>query len=170
VALPATPALHVRPLRADEYPEWQTRSRSRYAEDLVRHAGMRRPHAVAKAGADFATLLPQGAATPGHDVYVLEDETRGEVGHLWLAERELDGEPVVYVYEIEIAEHARGRGLGRAAMRLAEEETRRRGRATVALNVFGENAVARSLYRSLGYAEVAVAMRKRLDEDAEPLT
>jgi ribosomal protein S18 acetylase RimI-like enzyme len=45
-------------------------------------------------------------------------------------------------------------------MVFAEEEARRRGIAKVALNVFGGNAVARRLYRSLGYAETAVHMEK----------
>ena len=53
-------------------------------------------------------------------------------------------------------EAMRGRGLGRRAMELAEEEANRRGLARIELNVFGGNEVARGLYRSLGYAEVAV--------------
>jgi Acetyltransferase (GNAT) family. len=47
-------------------------------------------------------------------------------------------------------------------MLLIEEEARRRGFTEIRLNVFGGNEIARSLYRSLGYAEFAVAMRKRL--------
>jgi RimJ/RimL family protein N-acetyltransferase len=38
----------------------------------------------------------------------------------------------------------------------AEEEARRRGLDRVGLMVFGGNEVARNLYRSLGYAEIAV--------------
>jgi ribosomal protein S18 acetylase RimI-like enzyme len=45
-------------------------------------------------------------------------------------------------------------------MLLAESEARARGPALVGLNVFGGNEVARGLYRSLGYDEVAVMMRK----------
>ena len=56
----------------------------------------------------------------------------------------------------------RGRGLGRRAMELVEREVRARGLERVELNVFGGNAVARSLYRSLGYAERAVIMSKEL--------
>jgi ribosomal protein S18 acetylase RimI-like enzyme len=47
-------------------------------------------------------------------------------------------------------------------MLLAEGEARRRGLSRVALNVFGGNEVARNLYRSLGYEETAVTMRKTL--------
>jgi ribosomal protein S18 acetylase RimI-like enzyme len=47
-------------------------------------------------------------------------------------------------------------------MLLAETEGRRRGFDRIGLNVFGGNEVARSLYRSLGYTESAVIMRKHL--------
>jgi RimJ/RimL family protein N-acetyltransferase len=40
---------------------------------------------------------------------------------------------------------------------------RQLGAKRVALNVFGGNAVARSLYASLGYAEEAVRMGKLLE-------
>jgi hypothetical protein len=44
-----------------------------------------------------------------------------------------------------------------------EAPARELGAKKVALNVFDGNAVARSLYAPLGYAEEAVPMRKRLD-------
>ena len=43
-----------------------------------------------------------------------------------------------------------------------EERARELGAEKVTLNVFGGNDVARSLYRSLGYVEESVHMRKRL--------
>ena len=47
-------------------------------------------------------------------------------------------------------------------MTALEEELRSQGNTTVRLNVWGGNAVARALYRSLGWAEESVHMRKRL--------
>jgi ribosomal protein S18 acetylase RimI-like enzyme len=41
-----------------------------------------------------------------------------------------------------------------------EDEVRRLGFQALSLNVWGGNEVARSLYRSLGFAEVAVLMKK----------
>ena len=43
-----------------------------------------------------------------------------------------------------------------------EDEVRAHGLDRIELNVFGGNAVARGLYRSLGYAESAVYMVKDL--------
>ena len=63
---------------------------------------------------------------------------------------------------MEIGEEHRGRGYGRAAMLLAEEEARRRGLNRIELNVFGGNTIARNLYRSLGYVETSAQMAKDL--------
>jgi ribosomal protein S18 acetylase RimI-like enzyme len=85
------------------------------------------------------------------------------VGWLWLALRNPRAEAGVgFIYDITIDETLRGRGYGRAAMRLAEEEALRNGLHALALNVFGQNAIARALYSSLGYRETSVQMRKEL--------
>jgi ribosomal protein S18 acetylase RimI-like enzyme len=91
-------------------------------------------------------------------------EADGEpVGELWLAERpDMSQRPCLFVYDVHIEDAQQGRGYGKAAMLLAEDEARRRGLDRVALNVFGRNELARGLYRSLGYDENAVAMSKTL--------
>ena len=71
----------------------------------------------------------------------------------------------MWVYDIEIDPEHRGRGLGRDAMRLAEEEARRLGRQRIKLNVFARNAVARALYLSLGFEEMSIQMSKPVGED-----
>jgi len=150
---------HLRPLRDDEFDAWAAASKAGYAASIEHDGGF--PHEVAqrKAETDAAQLLPDGRVPDGHAVYMIEDE--GEVvGHLWVAEREADDQRVLYVYDVSVDEDARGRGLGRLAMEFAEGEARRRGIRRVTLNVFGGNEVARGLYRSLGYAEVAVWMAK----------
>ena len=106
--------------------------------------------------------VQDGRPAEGQRLYVVEDvETGRAVGRAWLGERFV-GEPIGFLYDIEIAEQLRGQGLGREAMLLVEEEARRRGFAEIRLNVFGGNEAARALYRSLGFAEFAIGMRKRL--------
>ena len=149
----------LRPLREDEFEVWRRRSREGYAQEMVENGGFPEAEAREKAHADFAKLLGDGLRTPGHAVFALEDDTSGDhVGTLWLAERR----HALAVYDVYVEEGLRGRGYGRAAMLLAEEEARRRGLGRVDLNVFARNAVARSLYRSLGYRERSVYMSKSL--------
>jgi ribosomal protein S18 acetylase RimI-like enzyme len=154
-------SIQVRPMQEAEYDAWRPRSEREYAEDMVVNGGIDRESAVRKAEQDFALLLPHGLASTGHSLYTVEDEGAA-AGVLWLSEREPETGPTLFVYDVRIEESRRGRGLGRAAMQFAEEEARRRGIPRVSLNVFGGNAAARGLYRSLGYHEAAVWMEKRV--------
>ena len=102
-------------------------------------------------------MLPDGLATAGTRIWAVEDDGRA-VGTVFLGIR--DGG--AWLYDITIAEAERGRGYGRAAMTALEDEVRALGHSTIGLNVWGGNEVARGLYRSLGWAEESVHMRKRL--------
>ncbi|WP_428839733.1 GNAT family N-acetyltransferase [Agromyces italicus] len=84
------------------------------------------------------------------------DCDRRAVGMIWLGPhpREVDG--VWWAWGIEIDETARGRGFGRAAMRLAEDYVATRGGHELALDVFGFNTRSRALCQSLGYQITAV--------------
>ena len=155
--------LVLRPLREDEFADYGARGRMSYARDMVDQAGIPEEAAVAKAERDWQHLLPDGLS-PGQFLFALQDKESGErVGDLWFAERGTDfGDQGAFIYSIEIYEEFRGRGLGRQAMLLLEDEVRSRGLRRIALNVFGGNDVARALYRSAGYAETAVFMSKEI--------
>ena len=157
-------ALRLRSLREDELPAYIEHGRAAYERDLVEQAGLTRDAALKKTADDWARLFPDGTVPPGNELYAIEDAESGErVGDLWFAERENDsGETSLYVYSVEISPELRGRGYGREAMQLFEDEARRRGLSEANLTVMGGNQVARSLYRSLGYVERAVFMSKDL--------
>jgi ribosomal protein S18 acetylase RimI-like enzyme len=155
--------LRLRPLREDELPAFIEHTRVAYERELATQAGLSTEQAAAKTATDWGRLFPDGRVAEGHELFAIEDESGERVGDLWLAEREDDGgERVLFVYSIEIAEEHRGRGLGRKAMLLFEDEARSRGIGGAALTVLAGNEVARSLYRSLGYAERSVFMSKDL--------
>jgi ribosomal protein S18 acetylase RimI-like enzyme len=156
--------VRLRQLRDEEIPEFIERGRADYARLMVEQAGLTPEQAQKKADNDWSKLLPNGKVSSGHHLFAVEDDETGErVGDLWLAERSSDFEgTAAFVYSVEIYEPFRGRGWGRQAMLLAEDQARSLGLSHIALNVFGGNDVARSLYRSLGYAETAVFMRKSI--------
>jgi ribosomal protein S18 acetylase RimI-like enzyme len=125
--------------------------------------GMHVDEARETAERDVAQVLPDGLATPGHHLLVLEDAASGERrGMLWFAVRVRNGRTTAYVYDVEIDEPFRGRGLGREAMLLFERLAQELGAEDADLAVFGGNAVALSLYESLGYRVTARLMRKPL--------
>jgi GNAT superfamily N-acetyltransferase len=147
-------ALQLRPIEDQEFEAWLPRLRDDYAEDLIRDHGMSPDKAKAQAVAEI-----DRHRSAGHSVFVIEVE-RELVGHLWLVERRDAYEPTLVVYDIDVDESHRGRGFGKAAMLLAEEEARRRGLTRMALHVGARNDVARNLSRSLGFEENDVAMSK----------
>jgi GNAT superfamily N-acetyltransferase len=158
---PAEPAVRLRPILPEEFPSFVAASKAGYAEGIEVHGGQTHEAALEKAEADFPAVLPQGLDTPGHAIFVVEADG-APVGRLWLAERVLGGRRVLYVYDVSIDPGHRGRGYGRAAMIVAEDEARSRGIGRIELNAFGGNGVARGLYRSLGYVETSVQMGKDL--------
>ena len=147
-----------RRLRSDEFDAWAADHARGYAEGMISFADMSPEHAEAKAARDVAAVLPQGVTSEGTHLWVIEDESGRSVGTVFLGRR--DGG--AFLYDITIDEAERGRGLGRAAMLALEGEVKALGFGDVTLNVWGGNEVARSLYRSLGYAEVSVGMKKSL--------
>ena len=159
------PELSLRPLRDAEFEAWRQQVTDGYAAEIETLGDTPRRAALSKAKADMAAILPDGLETPGHWIFAIELGAE-RVGRLWLAERTMDGRQVVFVYDVEIDERHRGRGLGRAAMLKAEEQAHARGIGRMELNVFGGNDVARGLYRSLGYVERAVSMGKDIERTA----
>ena len=132
-----------------------------YVQERV--AAGERPDAARKiADEQMRTLFPDGRPAPGHLLYRVLDDDGAPHGSLWMGPRRPDEAESFWVWNVEIDEAHRGRGLGRAAMLLAEAEARAHGASELGLNVFGANSVARQLYQSIGYETTAVNMRKRL--------
>lgn len=147
----------LRPLREDEYDAWDAAHRAEYQRGLVEDAGLLREHAAAKVARDVPSVLPDGLATANTWIWAVEADGR-RVGTVFFGLRGGGA----WLYDITIDEAERGRGNGRAAMTALEDEVRALGHDTIGLNVWGGNDVARGLYRSLGWAEESVEMRKKL--------
>jgi ribosomal protein S18 acetylase RimI-like enzyme len=151
----------LRPLRDGELPAWIDHHEGWYAMDMAAHAGLTEEAARRKAAADMAALFPEGRAQP--ESVVLAVEADGEVvGSVWFAGRDGPQGPYAFLYAIHVDEQHRGRGVGREAMRLFEQEARARGFTHAMLNVFGGNRRARGLYESLGWHEASVHMTKEI--------
>jgi ribosomal protein S18 acetylase RimI-like enzyme len=138
---------------------WLDRSRAAYIADLIA-SGIGEAAAERTAAEQEAAAFPDGKPASGHVVYdvVVDGE---EVGHLWIGPRAPDDDDHWWVWDIEIDEAWRGRGIGRSAMELAEQEARVRGCVEIGLTVVADNP-ARRLYESLGYQEASIRMRKPL--------
>ncbi|MEU5645782.1 GNAT family N-acetyltransferase [Streptomyces milbemycinicus] len=159
------PGSEVRAMGEAEYSAWFEHERAEYIRSWT-DRGVAEEAARAKADAAYATLLPDGPATPGAVLRVLAHDGT-DVGTLWLAIRpeeaaEAAGALEGYVYGVEVAEEHRGHGHGRTLMLAAERDGLAAGARTIGLHVFGGNAPALRLYESLGYRPTEYHLFKQL--------
>jgi ribosomal protein S18 acetylase RimI-like enzyme len=144
----------------DELAAWLAELRVGYVADRMK-TGESEAEAKRITDLQLGALLPEGKPAPGNLLSrVCVD---GEpVGWLWIGPRTPEVPQAYWVWDVVIDESQRGKGLGREAMLLAEQQALEAGATELGLNVFGDNTVARGLYESLGYATMAVQMRKPL--------
>ena len=153
--------LLVERMTADELPDFL--ELDGYIKQRVEFGGEDAAEATRVAERQFTEFFPEGAPAAGHHLFVGRDgQTGNRIGILWLHQRTQGEANHVFIYDVEVEESARGRGWGRELMQYAEAWALDQGAAQIELNVFGGNAVARGLYRSLGYLESSVHMTKTL--------
>ena len=137
-----------------------------HAEDNVASGRWSSQDAEPQARAGAARLLPQGLATKGNDLYELQLPASGEtVGYLWTAAVDRGVKKIAYINQLFILPEFRRQGHARRALHAYEAMARQGGFDSVALNVFGSNTAAQTLYRSLGFAVTSIGMHKELSRD-----
>lgn len=151
----------IRPMTAAEFAVYRQQSIRDYAAEHVRAGNWSPSQAEELAAKETDDLLPGGVDTPGMLLLAAETADAGLIGIVWveLQHRQTTG---AWIYDIRIVPEQRGRGYGSALLRAAEREVEKQGVKSIALNVFGGNAVARHLYESSGYELMSLFMRKRL--------
>jgi len=137
----------LRPMPADVWNAWRAASIRAYASDMVRVGAWPAEDAEARATSLFARLVPDGQATAGHEFRSIVNEA---------------GRGAAFLWDIVVDPEHRGRGYGRAALEALEALVPTLGYDAIKLHVFGDNDVARHLYRAVGYSETDVSMIKRL--------
>ncbi len=153
----------LRPMTQEEFVPYEKADVHHFAENMARAGFWSADGALDKAKALHARLLPEGIHTPDHLFFVIEEnQPHDSVGAIWLSiDRETDP-PSGFLFDILIHAPFRGRGLGKQAMLALEQKALELGLASLALNVFEDNTLAKALYTSLGYQVQSSNMRKLL--------
>jgi len=142
------PGLEGRPMTDAEFADWRAETVQGYAADISDSGSMSPGDAMTASIAEVDRLLPDGLRTEQHSFLCLI--AAGEVvATNWIYHHRSPG--VSWVYGVETHEGLRGKGYGRAAMIIGEQATLAAGDTHLGLNVFGHNAVAISMYESMGY-------------------
>ena len=153
--------VRLEPMTQEQYELWLPDAIEGYARQTSESGLMSIDAARESAVDQFEALLPDDLATAGHHVLMAYDEEQ-IVGVFWLRIRDEWGIRRAFIFDIEVDESRRGHGYGRAIMTAGEAYARGQGASTMALNVFSQNDVARSLYDKLGYLVTNVNMQKEL--------
>ena len=137
-----------RPMTDAEYADWRAAAVRGYAADIAASGSMPSEEAAVAAAEQTDQLLPDGLSTANHTFLCLcadgEAVATNWIGHHY-------GPGVSWVYGVEVHDGHRGKGYGRAAMIIGEQAALDAGDTHLALNVFGQNHVAISLYNAMGY-------------------
>ncbi|GAB3588923.1 hypothetical protein GCM10027446_00020 [Angustibacter peucedani] len=150
-------------LAGDDLARYLVHLEQSYADDMHALGGVPLEEARERARQSMVELFPDGTPAPGNRLWRAVDGDGRAVGILWLAHRAA-GTPGehAWIYDVEVEADRRGEGFGRQLMQRAEEIAREWGLTSLRLNVFGDNEVARQLYRTQGFREEAVIMSKAL--------
>ena len=145
---------------ASRLAEWLPLMWESYRQDLI-SAGESAKSADKNVEHHKRLLFDEGRPAAGqHILDVFDDDER--VGVLWLSQQNGGTSAEWYVYDVVVEPDHRGEGYGRATMQAGEDFARRHGGQSLALNVFGNNTVARRLYESMDYQIVSQSMKKSL--------
>jgi RimJ/RimL family protein N-acetyltransferase len=155
--------MRLRPMTQAEYDAWLDEEIKGYAQDKVDAGTWLAEEALERSAESFRSLLPAGLASPDQYLFTMEDEAAGRsVGTIWLGKTAREGKSKAFIYDIVVDETERGKGYGKQAMLLIEDEARKLGLTEIGLHVFGHNAIARDLYLKVGYEITDYVMSKSL--------
>lgn len=154
----ATNDLSLVPKSIEQIAAWLPIAMSAYEEARIA-AGDSSAAAAAARQASEQQFFPDGRLIEGHFLFTVVADGE-DAGWLWIGPS--SDASSWWVWDIRVHDAFRRRGIGRAAMLLAEDVARSQGATSIRLNVFAYNEAAIRLYDELGYQTAALHKLKRL--------
>ena len=156
----AQPTVTLRPMLADEFPNYRDYFVVDYAEEIAANYGFTLEKSRTIARQELADDLPQTVATPNHFLLCIENEDGQIIGYLW--HKLLDDGETVFVLDFIIFKQFRKMGYGKAAMDRLEKQLSRTGVEQIKLRVAFENKGALRLYETVGFNVTGYNMIKHI--------
>lgn len=153
--------IHLRPMTEEEFAALKAAMYASYPEDRARAiGGDATAEEIENGRRQVDELMGEGVQSKAHHYWKMVAPDAGAVGDLWVFVDEAKRRAFIYFIGTDAA--YRGRGYGYQALEALEAEVRPLGVTQIALNVFGDNDVARRLYERAGYQTQAISMAKDL--------
>jgi ribosomal protein S18 acetylase RimI-like enzyme len=135
-----------------EYNDFIKTSVPSFARELEKTGEFTKEQADESAQRQYSELLPNGIASEGHYFFNIVDEEKARpVGILWVAMKSENGKTSAFIYDLEVYESARGKGVATQAMQQVDTFSKEKGAVEIGLHVFANNTIAFHLYENLGY-------------------
>ena len=150
----------LRPMSEVEFADFRKAETAAYAEDRARNVGTSVEEELEEANRWFSEVLAEGLRTPNQRFRVVVEDDNVARGYLWVDVNEQ--QQYAWIFSLEIKAEHRGKGYGRQALELLEDELRPLGIKRIGLNVFADNTIARHLYTKVGYQITNYNMHKSL--------
>lgn len=165
----------VEPIAEHNLPAFIAALEERYAQQKVEFGLLDPEQAGEQARAEVASFFPGGRPMESHAIFQVRadsaassaGDSAGEspagpaLGSVWVAPHRVEA-GLAFIYDIVVAESARGQGLGRALLRVSVDWATSGGFTAIGLHVFGGNTGAIRLYESEGFTVTDVLMRRSL--------
>jgi RimJ/RimL family protein N-acetyltransferase len=159
-------AISLRPMTEKIFNDYYNTSLKDYAQEHVKAGNWHEDEAEQKAEEQFKRLLPNGLASENHFLFSICDDKKwgdnGIVGVLWLHFMTKNKDKRAFIYDFEINEQERGKGLGKKTMNVIDEFCKREGAKHISLHVFAHNERAIALYKKMGYDTTDYYMSKQI--------
>ena len=149
-------------MTADTFDRWRAAAIRGYADDKIRVGAWPAADALVRSSASSRSCCPTDRPQPATSFARSSTRPVRSSGRCGSDRSPAWASDTCFIWDIEVAPEARGLGHGRAALQALEPIARELGYDAIALHVFADNEVARNLYRSSGYVETDVSMRKPL--------
>ena len=164
------PIVRLIPMDEAAFPAYRDYFIDDYAQDLASNHGLTLADVRHQAEASLLQHLPQGAATPGHNLLCITPvsdkvgravtPTTTIAGYLWHC---VDSAAhTTFIYDFYTLPAHRGLGYGKAAMAVLEAELKCLGVSQIKLRVAHDNPRARALYEEIGFHITGYNMAKML--------
>lgn len=148
--------VELKPMSKQRFAIWSERIWQLYEQELI-DSGISPTKAKQQCESGREASMPNGVLQPGNEVFE-SFHNNESVGIVWLWRDETEW----FIYDIDIDEQHRGKGLGRSTMQAIEAHVKQQGGTAIGLSVFGFNEIARKLYESEGYETKRIQMKKQL--------
>jgi ribosomal protein S18 acetylase RimI-like enzyme len=154
--------IQLRPMAEKDFAIYMKSAVEAYAKDLMESDSLPPEQAMKGAQDSYGRLLPDGLASEKQWLFSAVDPGNQSIkGMVWFGKKP-GTKDTAFIYDISVAEGARGQGLGKELLALAEKEIIARGMKSVGLHVFGHNEIAINLYKRSGFRTTNLIMHKNL--------